>query len=355
MLNNTGLFAISPSNYINNTNIKQQDFNSFLKLDSIKLPDLVKAMKEPRPVLPSLDFVVFRRWPLVEMDNGNLLCIDPSFLLEKLGPGLYWTITNSFADKHIRGLVLTAFGHLFELYVDQIMQQIYPVRSKFFISFPEFTNGEESFDGIIHLGDHLIVLEYKGGSLTQEAKYSGKIKSFETDLDRKNKFGIGEHGGVRQLVTKIEKLFHRKREDRWYIPQLGRDLTSITKVTPVLVVQELFLQFDFMNWMLNNRFQKLIKDSNVSSAISIAPLQLIDINSLERLKVNWIAGDFRLDQSLNARVDEDPPLLSSFATFPWKRFFPSFGEREDTDLKDRFHSVMDRIRKSFFKEESSTS
>lgn len=350
LLANQDLFKLHPTNFISKSKIKQRKFNSFLALDSIKLAKLYDEMKTPRPVLPSLDFTVFRRWPLIEIAEKTLICVDPSFLLDKLGSGLFWTISNSFASQKDSSSALQGFGYLFELYVDGIMRQIFPKSSNLFISFPKFENGNESFDGIAQFNEHLIVFEYKGGTLTQKAKYSGKTKAFEDDLDLPKKFGVGKGAGVHQLVTKLEKLLHQNSEQRSVILSLSQNLSYIKKVAPVLIVREPFLRFDFMNWMLNKRFEKLKRKSHISNAFDIAPLQLIDIDSLERLKPNLAAGDFRLDQCLNARAARDTELLSSFSTFPWKHFFPSFGERADLELSQRGIAVLERIRKDSFDE-----
>jgi hypothetical protein len=112
------------------------------------------------------------------------------------------------------------------------------------------------------------------------------------------------------------------------------------------LVQEPFLRGDFLNWMLNCRFKKLIQKSKVK-AIEIAPLQVIDIESLERLKPNQIARDFSLDQCLNARSC-DPDVIYSFNTFPWKKYFPSFGTQEDEEVRERSEAILRRVRKTIF-------
>jgi hypothetical protein len=66
LIQNPGLFAIHRSKYINNTLIKQQDFDHYLALDSIKLSDLPTRIREQRPALPHSDFAVFRERPLFE-------------------------------------------------------------------------------------------------------------------------------------------------------------------------------------------------------------------------------------------------------------------------------------------------
>src|SRR5205085_787399 len=168
---------------IRNTLIKREDLDCYSALDAIELTALQKQIGEPRNILPYFDFVVFRKSPLIELSDGSLLCVDPAFLLEKLSAGFYWTIINSLPEQDRRP-AFQAFGYLFEAYVDEVLGGIYP-RNRY-ISFADFEKkNEEAFDGIILCpGNHLIVLEYKGSFLTIEAKYSGKVKNLERDLDK---------------------------------------------------------------------------------------------------------------------------------------------------------------------------
>ena len=343
---------INRSNYIRKSRITQEQFDKYLALDSVglmQLPEKIEEQKKLFPhILPQFDFVVFRKYPLLELGYGNLICVDPTFLIEKLGSGFHWTIINSFTDKKDRERSFKTFGHLFELYVDRIMQEIYPPKSKLLLSFPNFQNGNESFDGVVNLGEHLIVMEYKGGGLTQDAKYSGKVKTFEKDIDRDRKFGVGEGAGVYQLANKIERLFHRDKSLRDTIIGLSSSSGVVTKITPVLIVQEPYLRFDFVNMILNERFQKLINKKQITDAIEVAPLQVIDIDSLEMITMGIKAGVFRFDQCLNLRAFDDGDLLSSFATYPWSHFFPNFKGVTDPDIEARSKAIFERYRQDYF-------
>lgn len=300
-------------------------------------------------LLPNVDFAVFRRWPLVELERGYLFTLDPLFLVEKLGDGVRHTIRDSLAPGGGSKLASTAYGYLFEGYVDGIMRRIYARGSEDFISFPEFaksnTQHNEAFDGVVVCpGGHLIVMEYKGGFLSAQAKYRGKMRIFQKDIDLK--FGVGKGAGVRQLVTKIEKLFHTDRTQRDFIPELAQ-YDQPQKITPVLVVQEGFLGLDFMTEILNSEFQRLLKTIKITKAVDIMPLQIIDVDSLERMAPNLIAEDFRLEQVLNARAHMDPNLIANFSKLT-KELFPSFATREDAEVEARFTSITERIRHKFW-------
>jgi hypothetical protein len=342
LLTNPESSRIDPTKFISSTLVKRADFDRYLALDAIKLSALRKDMEEQRNILPYFDFVVFRKSPLIELSDGSLLCVDPSFLLEKLSAGFYWTILNSL-PKQTRRTAFQAFGYLFEVYVDELLREVYPPDR--YISFASFDKkNEEAFDGIIvYPGNHLIVLEYKGGFLTIEAKYGGKIRKLEKDLDKK--FGRSRGAGVQQLATKIEKLFHRDKAKRERIAELGEIVT--TKITPVLIVQESFLRFRPINFILHKWFKKLLRQKKITKAVKIAPLQVIDIDSLQRLKTNLAAGDFTLEQCLNLRAADDPEMTSTFHEFTWGNF-QEYGRREDVELEKQLDAVFNRIENSFF-------
>lgn len=340
------------SGYLRQSLIRQEDYDRYLSIDSIKLLNVrcrLAEFADTLQLIPNVDFAVFRRWPLVELETGYLFTWDPLFLVDKLGDGVRHTIRDSLALQADRRNASTAYGHLFEGYVDATLRRIYPRGQEQLISFPRFSKSKaqsnEAFDGVVVCqGGHLIVMEYKGGFLSAQAKYSGKMKPFQKDLDLK--FGVGKGAGVLQLVTKIEKLFHADRNQRDLISELEQ-YAQPQKITPVLVVQETFLGLDFMTEILNLKFQRLLKTAKITKAISIMPMQIIDIDSLESMTPNLIAEDFRLEQVLNARVHVDPNLIANFFKLI-KELFPSFASREDAEVEARFVSITKRIRHKFW-------
>jgi hypothetical protein len=340
------------SGYLRQSLISEDDYDRYLSIDSIKLSDLPHRLTEfadKLNLMPNVDFAVFRRWPLVELDTGYLFIWDPIFLVEKLGDGVRHTIRDSLALEADRKRASTAYGYLFEGYVDATLRRIYPREGTRLVSFPKFNKSKaqnnEAFDGVVVCpGGHLIVMEYKGGFLSAQAKYSGKMKTFQQDLDLK--FGVGNGAGVRQRVTKIEKLFHADRSQRDSIPELEQYRQPET-ITPVLVVQETFLGQDFMTEILHSKFQRLLKTAKITEAVKIMPLQILDVDSLESMAPNLIAEDFRLEQVLNARAHMDPSLIANFSKLT-KELFPSFATRDDAEVEARFISITERIRHKFW-------
>lgn len=343
--------------YIKQTELDQRDFDHFLDICAIRLEDVPseirRAAEEFPGSLPQFDFAVFRQRPILELGNGGLLCLDPFFLIDKLGDGLRHTIRDSLPSAEDKRKVSKAYGLLFELYVDSIMRQIYPRGEEYFISFPQFARvkggANEAFDGILVCRDgHIIVFEYKGGFLKAAPKYGGRIRAFIRDLDMK--FGAGERGaGVLQMVRKIQRLYHRQKGERDQIAELEQHRVQVRKITPVLIVQEPALRWDF-NWFLNRLFKRLLRRARVTKAVEVMPLQVIDIESLEKMRPNLIAGDFRLEQCLNARALRDPQLISVFSLFV-REFFENYGQREDPEIDGRFDAIRRRNLRTLFSRE----
>ncbi|MEK6320216.1 MAG: hypothetical protein AABN33_00890 [Acidobacteriota bacterium] len=345
MLATPAKFLLNRSSSFKDSSIPQRDIDRYLKTVSIRLAELPALLKKQIMRFPSVEsqynFVSFRKFPLVELERRNLICVDPAFLVEKLGAGVYHTIRDSMLGEENKERASSAFGYLFEDYVERLMHEIYPPTSARLITFPRFEKtGDQAFDGIVICpGGHIIVLEYKGGFLKLETKYSGKVRLFEKELNSK----FGAQRGVQQLINGIERLFNKKHANHDRIPELDRIDTRITKVTPVLITQEPFLRFDLMNWILRDSFLKLMKNSKATLLVEIAPIQVIDIDTLEKLKANLIHGDFTLEQCLNRRAFDDPELVSSFEGF-LRLNFPEYGRGEDPEHDQRYEKVYDRVR-----------
>jgi hypothetical protein len=108
-------------------------------------------------------------------------------------------------------------------------------------------DGAKAFDAILRRKKVVVAMEYKGGFLRQDARYSSSVELFMRDLDAK----ISE--GCFQLARNIADLF----------PPTGNGKTlrdvpiplDTFCVLPVLVVQDSILRTPFVNYFLNKKFQ----------------------------------------------------------------------------------------------------
>jgi hypothetical protein len=351
IIDNAGLFR--RSEITKGTRITADQFARYLALDSMSLAEAkTRFGNRTKKLLPQFDYVWFRRWPLLALDNDTIAWADPCFMVERLSSAIYWIIVDSLKGKDKEN-ALKAFGFLFENYVAQMLGPALP-RDSMLIDQPTYTSGEKSIDGIIHCGEQLILLECKASFMTIEAKYGGKVRKFEADLDKK--FGVDERKrtekGVAQLAKHIERLFHKQLSLRNHISELDRALQAshsrIEKITPVLIVQEPILRFSGVEEMLSDRFLRLLKQRRISHSVKINPLAVIDIDTLEEMKPNLMAGDFTLQQCLNARAARDP----AYRSVSWHDFlnesFREFATRADEQVNAKFEAIMDRGTRSLF-------
>jgi hypothetical protein len=96
---------LSPSFY-QHTAIPTADVTAFLARLHTTLNELRDEAR--RPATLGSDFLLFQRHPLVEITGPAYMCPDPGFLLDKGGPGLYWTLheTTPTDERHALSDVL---------------------------------------------------------------------------------------------------------------------------------------------------------------------------------------------------------------------------------------------------------
>jgi hypothetical protein len=275
-VNNPNLLTFRRSQFINDSLIKPKDFDNYLSLDSLTPAQLKKRFTERRvKVLPHFDYVVFRTRPLIEVDKDAFICADACFLVEKLSSGIYWTIVDSLSGSD-KQRAFDAFGYLLESYLNRLFQQI-PISDGCFLSDLKYTNGDSAFDGAIWHGNHLIVMEYKASFMRAEAKYGGKIRLFEQELDKK--FGLDKNTrkqkGVAQLANHIGHLFCKEPSERRTISELTdviqQSSCRIERITPVLIVQEPALRLQILEDILSQKFRNLLKGKSISNAVRVEP------------------------------------------------------------------------------------
>jgi hypothetical protein len=176
-------------------------------------------------------------------------------------------------------------------------------------------------------------IEYKGGLLKTEARYSGKRDSFEADLDLK----IGE--GCRQLARKIESLFSRDVSSRKRLRDVPTD--HITRIVPVLVVQDSILRGPLINWMLNKSFKAILNRDQLRPEVAVESLTLVSIHELEAMAESAEAGTFDIFHGLQLRCFNDPDMVSDLHNFLLN--VPGYGkgksERVNRTIDDQFSEL----------------
>jgi hypothetical protein len=267
-----------------------------------------------------LDTVPFRSKPLIELEPGRFRCADIGLLVEKIHSGVFWTIHDGLASAE-RRMLSAAWGILFEEYVNWFLSER---RFKDFSFWPrpEWTEGTEALDGAFMRETVFMPMEYKGGFLLREARYSGDVAAFEAELELK----IVK--GCKQLARKIEALFHKRPESRKTLRSI--DVARVTRIVPLLVVQDHILGGPLVNWLLNKRFNEELDRNSLRPGVVVDALNVAGIRELETMAESSEAGEFDFFHGLQHRCHADPEMISILHNFLCDE--PGYGEGKSSRI-----------------------
>ncbi|MGA9055920.1 MAG: hypothetical protein WB763_05350 [Terriglobia bacterium] len=326
-------FVINRQFFISTSGVSQREMDDFISTIAMPFESLQRTLGAERPADPRFDLVPFRSRPLYELEEGNFACIDTAFLLEKMVTGVHWLIHDGLS-RSARDDLFTAWGRLFERYVDWLFEGMRTQSDTSFFSFPKWADGKESFDGAFLKGTVLVPMEYKGGFLSQEAKYSGKVVPLVKDLTRKIL------PGCEQLSSKIARLFNPDPIRQMRIPDIPA--RHVTRVLPVLVVQDHGLRGLFLNWWLNKEFIRMMRSHTLRTEIEVLPLNVVNIQELETLVDSVESASFDFIYALHHKAVRDPEMVDDLQNFLLG--FPGYGVRRSK----RSLSVLKEIKKEMF-------
>jgi len=327
------LLTINRQSVIGQSGITQDEMDAFLDKVSIRFDELCVTISRERPVDPRFDFVPFRSHPLYETTGGNFACIDPAFLLEKMYSGVHWLIHDDLPTNEREDL-FKAWGLLFERYVHWLFSGVPKGSPAAYFPFPRWEDGQESFDGVFLRDALLVPLEYKGGFLSQEAKYSSRVDALVDELERKIV------PGCRQLAAKIGSLFDTEGSKRKTLR--GIPVQQVSRILPALIVQDHALRGLSINWWLNRRFRELMNTRLVRTGVEILPLNVVNIEDLERLVESSDSGTFDFIYSLHNKAVRDPEMKHQLHNFLYGS--PGYGTCDSA----RWKEINDQIQEAMF-------
>ncbi len=308
----------------------------------------IDMLKEKAENFPSCknEFRLWRQYPLVEVSENRILCIDFSLLLEKLQSGVFWIMRNQL-EKQRRGdgeKIIALWGDIFEDYTASIIKRgidDQEPRVENYIIAPKYDQRqeEECTDVVIYDGDTLILLECKAPLLRAESKFSGDFDTLYAELKDKiiEGEGPGKARGIKQLCNAIQSLFHSDEARRRSIEEI--DLSKIKKIYPILVLSDRMFSVPCMNWFLNLEFQRLMKDIHGEADLDIKPLAVLTIEDLESLEPYISKTSFQdhLDKWIKWRTEVKSNEKLSFSSF----LFLSLSEDplENTFFNQKFNEI----------------
>jgi hypothetical protein len=301
---------IDPGAWIGTSGISENDLRIVLELIAKDVQALASGLEAQPADMRSANIAPFKFYPLIRIDS-RYICSDYGFLVEKMFSGAYWAIHNREDDKG-RDRLSSAWGILFERYVNWWAQNRSFQKPMRYYPFPVWDSslkskgkkrkrsGEEAFDAAILQEGRFMALEYKGGFLAFDAKYSANLRLLLRDLNKK----IAK--GCRQLARNITDLFG-------VVP--GRALQNIptgdvTRVIPVIVVQDQALRSWGVDWWVRRQFRREMRGAVLRPEVTVEPVTLVHIDEFETMIDSAEGPDFGLLETIQLRNCRDPEGLS---------------------------------------------
>ena len=257
------------------------------------------------------EFRLWRRYPLLKINESRTICVDFSFLLDKLRNGAFWVVRDHLKDRKEKGIFDRLWGDAFEDYAASIIKrginnQNLSRRDRLIIR-PEYDHKRqvECSDAVVCYDDTLILLECKASILSAHAKFSGDFETFSKNIKPVKK-------GIEQLWNAIQRLGSRCQSQRRVVK--GVDISKIKKIYPVLVLSDRVCSALLMNRFLNSEFESLRQNESIMKHLKVMPLTVLTITDLESLEPYMSDKLFHthLDKWLKRFQDQDAQGFSLY-------------------------------------------
>jgi hypothetical protein len=344
--------------------VAEEEIETFFELTTTDYDDLASSLKNNPPSNQTIlqqDFTIFRTHPLIYTRDERDIATsnDFGFLSEKLALGLYHTVLKTLEghEPERTNFLRRYWGDVFEIYVNGLLREAFPVSKRQFLASPMFDRAgteHQAFDGVLIKGNKLVSMEYKGKYLTVGAKYSGDRNVLIHDLEEK--FGHG----VRQLAMNLAKVFdvdpekregfsERDGENRPIQFSTDRDAQKMSRVYPLIIVQDFSLSIGFANFHLREMFDKEIQKYPIIPGI-IRPFSLITIEDLE-IVIPYLS-QVNLFEILDRYIERLEPIYSFqnvFFKFIKKR---KLREPERDSNQSRIDAILEDMKSIYRNEEN---
>lgn len=322
----------------------------FWETEATTADALIVALSDTANLLPHQDFTPLRVKPLVQLSSGNLICINPGFVQEKLESGLFWTITNNLEGKD-RQNAFDSWGRLFEAYINEVFAGAVDPNVERYIPRPDYIakqNRHESFDSILISQGTCAVFECKGGFLPNKAKYGDDVDQLLKSLEKKYGREIG--AGAEQLSRKIGYVFGSDEKRKRNIESL--DSAAIKIVIPVLVVQDEFVSSPLTVPWLAKVFRDLMRKTVLSPGVLWPSLVVLHVEDVEKLATYVKAKAVSLTECLMFSSKMGDPRVGNIFSFDQvlRAYLKEKGINKipPDDLAGKLRAAMNRVTMRFF-------
>jgi hypothetical protein len=204
------------------------------------------------------------KYPLVELEDGRMLCLSLNFMLRKITENIYWTLLDGL-PQNAKSRFLTFLGEVFQEYMATILKRAYGDR---FVRLHYGKSQNEAADGIAIYPQELVFFEAKTSRLLLKTRRSGDIALFTED--------------VRDALVKgsiqLNKVIGDFKGGGFQVDGFGAN--DVKRYYPVLVTLVPFPQENLL-W---ETYERMLSDERLFEDRDIERLSLIHIEELEMIE-----------------------------------------------------------------------
>lgn len=278
---------------IGETTVIPDKIETYIRLESQTLEELRSGLWNVRNAeqvtehnAGTFNTIPLREKPIYTTTDGRSIVMDAIYLHESVLVSPMFHMIPLKREK--ANQVFAAFGNAFEEYCCDILDRMYPIKSKHMLFRQKNyrQNGQNlEIDAVILQSNTAILFEIKA-SFIKESEVSSDGISFTEEL-RKKYSNVVEGGqekikGVGQLCRIIKNVVDQRFE------KLNTDFNDIKEIFPVLLVHDNLLDTPLTIELLQNEFLHIL-EKELGYEVKMCPIKIhnltiMTINDLENLE-----------------------------------------------------------------------
>jgi hypothetical protein len=274
-------------------------FYDHVPLPKAKLDAVFHLLATDKPTMSTLvrqesqasgfdwSYTTFRRFPMLQADNGDLILLSSVFMQERVtGGAAYWTLHDHFLSQGTAAAdrFRTFHGRVVEAYAYESVERMVPqvpggVRRVWYEEDMQQAwspkQGKVSVcDIVIDYGSAWVCIEVVSGRLTQKSVAGGSAADFDQDVAKLIEKKVKQlHGTIQQLDRDEEKL-------------TGRPRTPGRHIYPVVLVAYGFP----VNPLTMAELHERVGRAGFLQGAHVGRLEVIDLDELEQVEALHESG-----------------------------------------------------------------
>ncbi len=343
----TGIFNISVKQLKGDSAIPEADVQAFLGATSRTPAEFREMLRGPYQGPEQVNFTTFRKCPVIRFESGAYRVVDKSFLLDKLGAGVYWALRDVVereakaearqnAVKRLNGW----WGRVFEEYAHRLIE--HSDAASVYRRNPSFADGREACDGVLAYDDRAVLFEFKSSLLAAEPRHATAARLLAREILRKFCAHRGAGTGARRGARGIPQLARTAKELRSGGRIGGLRAEQFGAMYPVLVCADTAMAAPMVNGLLQRRFARLVDSQGDATVRPLTVLTIEDVETMlpwERSVAFW--------RMLDTWHHADPRMMTFPRLVIESRLFGA-DERPNAWVREGAERWREAIRKRFW-------